>query len=311
MSIRNLEVHFDRLRNLPSLYSQLGELAEENEKLRALQGDMLSGIDRFHPTPDSAIQEKVKSLRNLIRVYAKGFSKQLRDIKEGPSIQDRLQGRVLTTFIEDSIWADSRNVLSLVESVIWKKILDTVFRSPFQVFGEQLEGTWKAIFDEEGKESPDAYPTASEQSEKWRNATILHLTTKVVEKNPERATAIATTILEQLEDRLTSILAIDQLKSSDREALRKIVMESCEFAVLLGQQRCRLRFYEPEAGALFDTADNGREKLDPLGDEDIQFGTVAFVSAPGLRKWGNGYGQNLEEVDVIVGAKVKVVELPA
>jgi len=156
-------------------------------------------------------------------------------------------------------------------------------------------------------ESADAYPVASEQSEKWRNATVLHLASKV-SKNPEKASAIAITILEQLEDRLCSILGIDSLKASDRDSLTKIVTDSCEFAVLLGQQRCRLRFYVPEAGLHFDATDN-KEKLETIGSEEIQFGKVGFVSAPGLRKWGNGYGQNLDELDVIVGARAKVIEL--
>jgi len=162
----------------------------------------------------------------------------------------------------------------------------------------------------DGVESADAYPVASEQSEKWRNATVLHLTSKV-RRSPERASAIATTILEQLEDRLSDILGIDSLKASDRDSLTKIVTDSCEFALLLGQQRCRLRFYIPEAGLHFD-ATNNKEKLETIGSEseEIQFGKVGFVSAPGLRKWGNGYGQNLDELDVIVGARVKVVELP-
>ncbi|CUS15453.1 unnamed protein product [Tuber aestivum] len=307
MSITDLDHCFNQIRTLPSLIDRLKELSEENEKLRALQDDMLSGIDRFHPAPDSAIVEKVAGLRGLIRIFSKMYARQLKSIKEGPSVRDRLKGRTLTALIDDSIWEDSRNVVLLAESVIWKKIIDDVFWSPFQIFGERLEDTWKAIFDEDGKESADPYPFASEQSEKWRNATVLHLTSKA-NKNPEKASAVATTILEQLEDRLSSILGINMLKALDRESLRKIVIDSCEFAALLGQQRCRLRFYTPEAGIHFDTSDN-RQKLEAIGSDEIQFGKVAFVSAPELRKWGNGYGQNLEELDVIAGARVKVVEL--
>ncbi|PWW79943.1 hypothetical protein C7212DRAFT_361424 [Tuber magnatum] len=307
MSINELDYHFDKLRTLPLLFDKLKELSEENEKLRALQDDMLSGIDRFHPTPDSAIVEKVVGLRGQIRIFTKTFSRQLKSIKEEPSVRDRLKGRTLTALIDGPLWEDSRNVVLLAESVIWKKIVNNIFWSPFQVFGERLEDTWKGIFDEDGKESADAYPVASEQSEKWRNATVLHLTSKA-HKNPEKASVVAATILEQLEDGLTSILGIDSLKAPDQESLRKIVIDSCEFAALLGQQRCRLRFYTPEAGIHFDTSDN-KQKLEATGSEEIQFGKVAFVSAPGLRKWGNGYGQNLEELDVIVGARVKVVEL--
>ncbi|KAG0637898.1 hypothetical protein HOY80DRAFT_219628 [Tuber brumale] len=307
MSIHELDHHFDQLRSFPSLLHKVKELSEENEKLRALQDDMLSGIDRFHPTPDATIVERVVGLRGLIRIYSRAFTRQLKSVKEGPSVRDRLKGRTLTTLIDDPLWEDPRNIAPLAESVIWKKIIDDIFWSPFQVFGEPLEATWKAIFDEDGTEPADPYPVASEQSEKWRNSTILHLTSKV-HKNPERASAIATTILEQLEDRLSSILGIDSLQAPDRDSLKKIVSDSCEFAVLLGQQRCRLRFYLPEDGLHFDTSDNG-QKFEAIGNEEIQFGKVAFVSAPGLRKWGNGYGQNLDELDVIVGARVKVVEL--
>ena len=148
MSIDDLDRHFDKLRTLPSLLDKLHELSEENEKLRALQDDMLSGIDRFHPTPDSVIVEKVAGLRALIRIYSKTFSRQLKSIKEGPSVQDRLKNRTLTVLIDDSLWEESRNIVLLAESVIWKKILDDIFWSPFQVFGERLEDTWKAIFDE-------------------------------------------------------------------------------------------------------------------------------------------------------------------
>lgn len=148
MSIDDLDHHFDKLRALPSLFDKIHELSEENEKLRALQDDMLSGIDRFHPTPDSAIVEKVAGLRGLIRIYSKTFSRQLKSIKEGASVQDRLKSRTLTMLIDDPLWEDSRNIVLLAESVIWKKILDDIFWSPFQVFGERLEATWKAIFDE-------------------------------------------------------------------------------------------------------------------------------------------------------------------
>jgi len=145
MSIDELDHHF---RSLPSLQDRLNELGEENKKLRALQDDMLSGIDRFHPTPDSAIIEKVAGLRGLIRIYSKTFSRQLKSIKEGPSVRDRLKNRTVTMFIDDPLWEDSRNIVLLAESIIWKKILDDIFWSPFQVFGEPLEATWKAIFDE-------------------------------------------------------------------------------------------------------------------------------------------------------------------
>lgn len=148
MSITDLDNCFNDVRTLPSLINRLKELSEENEKLRALQDDMLSGIDRFHPAPDSAIVEKVAGLRGLIRIFSKTYARQLKSIKEGPSVQDRLKGRTLTALIDDSMWKDSRNVVLLAESVIWKKVIDDIFWSPFQIFGERLEDTWKAIFDE-------------------------------------------------------------------------------------------------------------------------------------------------------------------
>jgi hypothetical protein len=148
------------------------------------------------------------------------------------------------------------------------------------------------------------YPPLSELAEQWRNTTILRL----LEKHPAEVPIVGA-VTQRLISRIHTILKNEgPLSAASVASLKGIVQCACELSTMLGRQRCRLALFIPDGKIRYDHANN-TEKLEPIGDSEIQFGEVAFAVVPGLRKWGNGYGKNLEVMDDIVGARVRVVQL--
>jgi hypothetical protein len=74
-----------------------------------------------------------------------------------------------------------------------------------------------------------------------------------------------------------------------------------EVATNFAQQRCRLELWTQQPHANNTATDEGR--VDVLGRLDNRTNFI-FTVSPALLKWGNGYGQDLEQSLVIVKSKV-------
>lgn len=75
-------------------------------------------------------------------------------------------------------------------------------------------------------------------------------------------------------------------------------------ALQLSTQRCRLQLTYPLVGAEFHK--HSMESMPDPDGEDIENGNVAFIAHPGLTKWGDAHGKNLDHRFDIVSSLVQL-----
>jgi hypothetical protein len=76
--------------------------------------------------------------------------------------------------------------------------------------------------------------------------------------------------------------------------LQRIIKKAWDLSVEMGKQRCRLQLVRPALEEKY-VAGESTNLMGISGCEIIERGRVAFIANPGLRKWGDGHGANLEE----------------
>jgi hypothetical protein len=96
--------------------------------------------------------------------------------------------------------------------------------------------------------------------------------------------------------------------SVDSNRVNRIVDKAFALAMQMSLQRSRLQVTFPRIGSAFNKAE-----MSPVADnedDDVQYEYVALVVAPGLTKWGNSHGKNLDDRFDIVHAMVQL-EVPS
>jgi hypothetical protein len=125
------------------------EILDLENRVNALSEEMLAGRDRYQPITDGEFQ----GLMNQLREFVKNLS---RDISKAVSVQknefrDTLEGNLLTNNLCQELCDDRSNRRYLIQSAIWKVLIDELFHNSFQVHGEEGEKlgiTWNGLFSE-------------------------------------------------------------------------------------------------------------------------------------------------------------------
>jgi hypothetical protein len=126
-------------------------IEQSEERVSKLSEEMLAGRDRYQPIPDGEFQ----ALMNLLREKVRGLSRDLSTAAKAVKMPEKeyrkiLEGKILTTKVDDDGWGDSKKVF-LIQSAVWRILHDHIFDDPFQVFGREgpeVTKTWKLLFPE-------------------------------------------------------------------------------------------------------------------------------------------------------------------
>jgi hypothetical protein len=116
-------------------------------------------------------------------------------------------------------------------------------------------------------------------------------------------------LLDEMQKRILNIL---QPLSNPKKGvagwqtnLLKIVEIAAELASTMAQQRCRIELFRPNVTSLREEDVSSLRQLKSITDVGgSPLARPLFLVTPGLRKWGNGWGQNLEESTVLYPAQL-------
>lgn len=201
-----------------------------------------------------------------------------------------------------------------METWVWCVLLDLVFQGPFAIFGQagnDLDTVWKNIF---GGHHVHAWPIPSTLCETWRYTTVEQLAghsglAAVTAGKSESATEYSPLELSMSEIRkdVYYIIAEQVARVSAPTMPPQIsvtINKAFALALQLSTQRCRLQLTYPLVGAEFHK--HSMESMPDPDGEDIENGNVAFIAHPGLTKWGDAHGKNLDHRFDIVSSLVQL-----
>jgi hypothetical protein len=148
----------------------------------------------------------------------------------------------------------------------------------------------------------------SELSEKWKSLTGTRLHEKYGTTAPG-SDEVKRSVLEKLVDPLSAgnLGKAYSPQSGWGRNLELVVDCAANLAMIMSKQRSRIELYVPEVSLLDGTNVHALGKIVDIEEEDgapIQ-GKIDFVVIPGLRRWGDGLGTNLDRHVDLEAARVK------
>ncbi|KAJ4361460.1 hypothetical protein N0V95_001877 [Ascochyta clinopodiicola] len=290
--------------------------AEEADGLRIrvgmLQNEMLAKRDNVQALPDEQLAQDFRSILALIKSLARTVRpSQGVDITKFTGPSGLLRGA------DVQAWGVRARKKYLIEAWTWSVLCDFVFRGPFGVFGEEgqdLMILWKGIF---GHEHIDGWPTPSASCESWRYCTSEQLAGKMnpttmsrdSTKDGEWDRNLDVSIMTARKHVYSIIMAFVSTicGGGNVPEVGQIVDNAFDLALQMSHQRARLQVTYPSVGARFHGT-SMKPMEDSSDDEDshIETRTISFVVNPGLTKWGDAYGKNLDQRYDIVPSLVEV-----
>ena len=121
------------------------ETSRLEHNLETLQKSLLSNVERFRPTQDDELISNFESLASAIKVIT-------RDVPSSADCSNLVKEFAHYTLIDGvsvSYWKDRLHRKYLLEAAIWSILMDTIFSTPFYVFGEYADlftTEWKQLF---------------------------------------------------------------------------------------------------------------------------------------------------------------------
>jgi hypothetical protein len=285
------------------------ELSDLREQVQNLQRDALAKVDKVQAIPDSQFAQDFRAIIGLV----KSTSRSIRP-PEDVFLFGVLNAGILLTDVPTHRWNTRAQKKCLIEAWVWSVLVEMVFRTPFAIFncqGDSLSDLWSKMFDVQ--HSLD-WPTPSLRCESWRVSTMEQL-----------VEAAGRTVITHGEDRESGQLSEDADRDLQKCVIRSralvkdtiesklsalspginvshiqnIVDKAFTLALEMSLQRSRLKVTFPTIGTSFN-----KGRMTPIpdrGGRDIEEGTVAFIVNPGLAKWGDAEGRNMDcRYDIVV-----------
>ncbi|OCL15189.1 hypothetical protein AOQ84DRAFT_225441 [Glonium stellatum] len=299
------------------------ETSRLEHNLETLQKSLLSNVERFRPTQDDELIGHFENLASSIKV----ITRDVPSSTDGNKLASQFAHYTLINGVAMTHWNNKLHRKYLLEAAIWSILMDTIFSTPFYVFGKFANlytAEWgqlflrKAAIIQSEDDNEFSWPPPSPLCEKWRYVTAEQLQNRMTgegsadhegEKSGNQKTDDWVEASHQ-EARLDIERALmDALlpvaPSIKVTKIEKITRKACELAVQLGLQRCRLQIVAPELEQEY-IAKKTTNVMGISGCENIKTGHVAFIVNPGLRKWGDGHGGHLDQSFDLVPALVYI-----
>ncbi|KAF2036673.1 hypothetical protein EK21DRAFT_52001, partial [Setomelanomma holmii] len=267
-----------------------------------LQKEMLANVDKVQAVSDQqfehsfrALASSIKSLSRLLQLTGK-FD--IGEVLGVPLLLQDMSIELLRGRIRKKCF---------IEVYLWSTLLDMVFRDPFKVFGPHFDAqsdVWKDIF---GSDFFPDWPKPTTRSETWRY-TVAEQVSQIVgvdlitEGKLKKKTGQDQEVRQDmdqsvLEVRIFVATSIESglamiASAMDSSLIQDVVDKAFTLALHMSLQRARFQITYPALGARFVKEEM---KCDSDGDGDeMSNGKVAVVINPGLTKWGDALGKNLE-----------------
>jgi hypothetical protein len=284
------------------------EVRTLTEQVRMLQKEMLANVDKVHVASDEQFAQDFRVITSLV----KSLSRTIR-ISDTVDITEVLNSGHLLKNVSRHHWNNRARKKLLVEAWVWSALVQRVFRTPFVIFGTQCETlavNWQSIYL---GDHCHGWPVPTSLCEMWRCTTIegmlglvdrdviIHGKQKDIPGELDSSIIAARdSVLNTIGHRLTKL----STTTVNRSQVQNIVDKAFALALQMSLQRVRFQITHPEVSDKFDT--NRMKYMPDLDGEDVDDGIVAFIVNPGLTKWGDAHGKNLDHRHDIVPSLVQL-----
>ncbi|CAI9626554.1 unnamed protein product [Alternaria burnsii] len=278
------------------------------EQKAALQRELLAGVEKGEVTTDEHFAQEYRNLAGLIKTSS-------RSIRLEPDVDviGALGSVVLLKNVARGERMSRVQKKYTIEAWTWSVLLGLVFRDPFIMFGtmtEILRSLWSVLFDR----LPDHdWPAPSVLCETWRYTTMERLVGGIVDPKiiTQRMMKEKYQPLEQslinARDNVVEVMNIGLAAVSsqiDVSELHQIVDKAFELTMHMSFQRARFQVTYPRIGDEFNP--QSMKSIPGSDGEELNEGIVALVVNPGLTKWGDAHGKNLDHRYDIVASLVQL-----
>ncbi|KAH7093077.1 hypothetical protein FB567DRAFT_575852 [Paraphoma chrysanthemicola] len=288
-----------------------GETIHLREQVQSLQKEMLAKVEKVQAVSDRQFEQDFRALASSIKSLSR-----LTRLTDAVDIVEALgQPRLLQNVLSHHLSGRVRNKC-LIEIYLWSTLLDMVFENPFKVFGSYCDAKSEMWTDMFGSDFFSRWPTPTTLSETWRYTVAERVVQmvggdlvcegKIKQGNRHERQDIEDSVLEaRLHVAKCIETGLAQISSAmDVSLINEIVDKAFALGLQMTLQRPRLQITYPLLGSRFVKE---YMKCDSLDDgEELSDGSVALVINPGLTKWGDALGKELEQRYDIVPSLVEL-----
>lgn len=272
-----------------------GDVRRLQDQLQALQSEMLTRVVRTQVTADDQFAQDFRNLAALVKT----LSRTVRPDHEEDLI-DTLGTPIILENVSQNHLSGRTGIKTHVQAWTWCVLMHFVFRSPFAIFGREggnLATMYANMFHQGHY---DGWPCPTTRSETWRYTTMEQLVESLGRDAMVRWESHTKdgTLSSSLIDLRAEVLGTieqrfgDFSSSCDLERVRLIIDKAFALSMMMSRQAFRLQLTYPKVGDWFNA--DTMTALPNDDGEDVVEGVVAFVVHPGLTKWGDALGKNLD-----------------
>ncbi|KAG9187463.1 hypothetical protein G6011_05334 [Alternaria panax] len=280
------------------------------EQVRMLQKEMFAKVEKVHVASDEQFAQDFRVIASAIKSLSRTIC-----IDDALNVPEILSTGCLLEDVSHHHWTGRPKKKLLVEAWIWSVFMEFVFRTPFAIFGKQCEllnANWQSLYMDG---HCHGWPHPTSLSEAWRCTTVVSMlelvdgdvisqgkVQQVHRKLEPDIIAARTNVYRTIGVHLSRISteAVDPLQ------VQTIVNKAFAFAMEMSRQLVRLQITFPRVGDKFDS---NTMKATPDTDEDVEEGALASIVNPGLTKWGDSHGKNLDHRYDIIPSLVQLEPL--
>jgi hypothetical protein len=294
--------------NAADAMSYAAEVSLLSENVQTLQKEMLAKVEKVHVASDEQFAKDFRVIASLVKSLSRTIN-----INDSVDVAEVMGASPLLKDVSRHHWTSRAKKKTFVEAWIWSALIHFVFRTPFAILGKQCNGhytTWQSMY---GMGHYNHWPIPTVLSETWRYTTMESMLTLVDReiithgKDKNKPTSVEAAIIalrrhvvNAIDRRLAEVSNVDV----NRQQVNTIIDKAFSFAMQMSLQRVRFQITFPKPGS---KSNNDTMKFVPDAEgEDVSEGTVAFTVNPGLTKWGDAHGKNLDHRYDIVTSLVQL-----
>jgi len=264
-------------------------------QLQALQSEMLTRVVKTQATMDDQFAQDFRNIASLVKT----LSRTVRPDHEEDLI-DILGTGLMLENVRQIHLSGRTGIKTHVQAWIWCVLLHYIFRSPFAIFGEEGEMLATLYTNMFQKDHYNAWPSPTTRCETWRYTTMEQLSESLSRdamarwESHTKDDMLSSNLIDRRAKVLSEILQrfADFSSSYDLERVRLIIDKAFALSMMMSRQAFRLQLTYPKVGDWFNA--DTMTALPNDDGEDVVEGVVAFVVHPGLTKWGDTHGKNLD-----------------
>jgi hypothetical protein len=276
------------------------------EQVHTLQRQILASVDKNCAVSDDKLMKDFRCLVASIKALSRSII-----ITKDTNILEVLGRGCLLIGVDAMHWNTRARKKAMTEAWIWSVLMDRIFASPFALsedHGGTMTDLWYRLF---GADHDHSWPVPSMACEQRRYKTMDHHVNAFglndFKDNGEGSgSAMHDNDFDSLyhEDRacfpvrnkaisiISSRLATVSAKGNFAQ-IPGIIDRAMTLTLEMSLQRCRLQVTYPAVNANF--VESQMSAVADADGEDMQDGVVAFVVHPGLTKWGDANGKDLDQ----------------